>query len=59
VQAHCLTTFLRRSIDEDLLVANEIQGGRKHVSGGSQDRNDDVGDKHEDPNGYLAMPTIF
>jgi hypothetical protein len=41
VQAHCLTTFLRRSIDEDLLVANEIQGGRKHVSGGSQDRSDD------------------
>src|SRR5204862_2330419 len=32
---------------------------RKHVCGGRQNRNNDVGDKHGDSTGYFAIPTIF
>src|SRR5205814_2440037 len=33
-------------VDQDLLVADEIQRGRKGVSGGGQDSDSDVGGKH-------------
>ena len=49
-KAECCQPRLRHAyfghVDEDLLVTNEIERGRKQVSGGSQDRNNDVRNKH-------------
>jgi hypothetical protein len=43
-------------VHEDLLVANEIERGRKRVRSGSQERYNDVGDKHEDS---IPLTAVF